>query len=141
MGNSQTKEGKLPSSPSRHSIRTPNSLRPEVNRDSSTSGADNFAARPPRVRRGSRPDLSFLGLGGGDQDANSLETRRETKQEREARRLERERAARIKERERSMQEEHVDRGYLVTQGVYVGPEDYNKSIVRQLMVRKVFGIC
>jgi hypothetical protein len=33
-----------------------------------------------------------------------------------------------------MKEEHVDGGYLVTQGVYVGIEDYNKSIVRQLMV-------
>ena len=42
--------------------------------------------------------------------------------------------AREKERERSMREEHVDGGYLVTQGVYTGTEDYNKSVVRQLMV-------
>jgi len=34
-----------------------------------------------------------------------------------------------------MKEENVDGGYLVTQGVYVGAEDYNKGIVRQLMVR------
>lgn len=33
-----------------------------------------------------------------------------------------------------MREEHVDGGYLVTQGVYVGPEDFSKSIVRQLIV-------
>jgi hypothetical protein len=48
--------------------------------------------------------------------------------------LEKERVARIKERERSLKEEHVDGGYLVTMGVYTGHEDFNKSIVRQLMV-------
>ena len=67
-------------------------------------------------------------------DASSLETRRETKQEREARKLEKERVAREKERERSMRDESVDGGYLVTQGVYTGTEDYNKGVVRQLMV-------
>ena len=78
------------------------------------------------------PDLSLLGIA-PERDA-ALEPRRETKQEREARRRERERAARLKERERSMKEEHVDGGYLVTQGVYVGPEDFSKTVVRQLMV-------
>jgi hypothetical protein len=34
-----------------------------------------------------------------------------------------------------MKEEHVDGGFLVTQGVYVGTEDFNKAIVRQLIVR------
>lgn len=63
-----------------------------------------------------------------------MEIRRETKQEREARRAERERLAREKERERSMREESVDGGYLVTQGVYTGSEDFNKWVVRQLMV-------
>lgn len=67
-------------------------------------------------------------------DTSSLETRRETKQERDARKLEKERMAREKERERSMREESVDGGYLVTQGVYTGIEDYNKGVVRQLMV-------
>lgn len=33
-----------------------------------------------------------------------------------------------------MREEHVDGGYLVTQGVYVGTEDFSKAMVRQLMV-------
>lgn len=33
-----------------------------------------------------------------------------------------------------MREENVDGGFLVTQGVYTGIEDYNKPIVRQLMV-------
>ena len=86
--------------------------------------------------RGSRPDLtSLLGIRSGPPpDLPSLETRRASKQEREARKLELERAARVKERERSMKEEHVDGGYLVTQGVYTGIEDYNKGIVRQLMV-------
>ena len=60
--------------------------------------------------------------------------RRETKQEREARKLEKERIARAKERERSLNEEHVDGGYLVTLGVYTGIEDFNKGVVRQLMV-------
>ena len=46
-----------------------------------------------------------------------------------------ERMAREQERVRSMREEHVDGGFLVTQGVYTGTEDYNKGIVRQLMVR------
>lgn len=89
-----------------------------------------------RTGRGSRPDLStLLGMrGNAVPDTASLETRRETKQEREARKLEKERVAREKERERSMREESVDGGYLVTQGVYTGIEDYNKGVVRQLMV-------
>jgi hypothetical protein len=98
-----------------------------------------YSARP---RRGSRHDFSFLGIGGGsDQDASSLEARRENKQEREARKAEKERVARLKERERSMKEEHVDGGYLVTQGVYVGAEDFNKAIVRQLMVSQGHDSC
>jgi hypothetical protein len=43
--------------------------------------------------------------------------------------------ARIKERERSLKEEHIDGGYLVTLGTYIGPEDFNKPIVRQLQVK------
>jgi hypothetical protein len=86
-----------------------------------------------RTGRGSRPDLSFLGIG-STSHADPPEVRRETKQEREARKLEKERVAREKERERSMREEHVDGGYVVTQGVYTGTEDFNKAVVRQLMV-------
>jgi hypothetical protein len=48
--------------------------------------------------------------------------------------MQRERLNREKERERSMRDENVDGGFLVTQGVYTGIEDYNKTIVRQLMV-------
>ncbi|OJD16506.1 protein SIP5 [Emergomyces pasteurianus Ep9510] len=89
-----------------------------------------------RHLRGSRPDLSFLGIGPAFERDGSVAERKETKQERDARRLARERAARIKERERSMREEHVDGGYLVTQGVYTGTEDFNKGVVRQLMIER-----
>lgn len=89
--------------------------------------------------RGSSQNL-FLRLGrserDGDGETAQPERPRETKQEREARRAERERQARLKERERSMREEHVDGGYLVTVGVYVGPEDFNKQIVRQLQIER-----
>jgi hypothetical protein len=91
-----------------------------------------------RGHRGSRPDLSFLGIGSSSHA--EVPERRETKQERDARKLEKERVARVKERERSLKEEHVDGGYLVTMGVYTGPEDFNKSVVRQLMVRMGSGL-
>ena len=135
MGNSQTKEarGQGPSG-----SRVSDSASPTPRQDAQTNGPEP-SLRPlqssSRQRRGSRPDFSFLGIGGSsDQDAASLEQRRENKQEREARKAEKERQARLKERERSMKEEHIDGGYLVTQGVYVGAEDFNKGIVRQLMV-------
>ena len=111
-----------------------------------TYPADSSSILPPsghavyssRTGRGSRPDLSsLLGITNGnnvERDISSLEARRESKQEREMRKAEKERIAREKERERSMREEHVDGGYLVTQGVYTGTEDYNKGVVRQLMV-------
>jgi hypothetical protein len=142
MGNSQTKEARLPSSPSRTRVNThsPGTPKPEPARESNIPDPTHIPVFTPRNRRGSRPDLSFLGLGGNnDQDGSSLEARRESKQEREARKLEKERVARLKERERSMKEEHVDGGYLVTQGVYVGIEDFNKSVVRQLMIERMLA--
>lgn len=69
--------------------------------------------------------------GAGDRD---VETRKETRQERDARKLEKERIQRAAERERSLREEGVDGGYLVTLGTYTGPEDFSKIVVRQLMV-------
>jgi hypothetical protein len=69
-------------------------------------------------------------------DAPLAEPRRETRVEREARKLEKERLAREKERERSMKEESVDGGYLVTLGTYTGPEDFSKPVVRQLMASR-----
>lgn len=86
-----------------------------------------------RGGRSSRRDLEFLQTtGSGDVDPSG--TRRETKQEREARKLEKERFLRARERDRSMKEESVDGGYLVTLGTYVGPEDFSKMMVRQLQV-------
>ncbi|KAL3494222.1 hypothetical protein BJX62DRAFT_52696 [Aspergillus germanicus] len=134
MGNSQTKE-----------------TRPSLSQSSRRShqwGSSGSQGRSPygdrhhsegsRSHRSSRPDLSLLGIGGSSERdvATILDHRRETKQEREARRLEKERTARLKERERSMKEEHVDGGYLVTQGVYTGTEDFNKAVVRQLMIER-----
>ncbi|KAK5654332.1 hypothetical protein OQA88_7510 [Cercophora sp. LCS_1] len=93
-----------------------------------------------RRNRVSRGDLGgILGLGtpsGSGSHGDQQPERRETRQEREARRLERERIQRLAERERSMKEEHIDGGYLVTMGTYVGPEDFNKQIVRQLMIER-----
>jgi hypothetical protein len=129
MGNNTTKES-----------RAPESTCPTSNRlaESGTSGPASPTDRHPvnldtaRTGRGSRPDLSMFGIGSSSN--NEVPERRETKQEREARKLGKERAARLKERERSIKEEHVDGGYLVTMGVYTGTEDFNKAVVRQLMV-------
>ncbi|CAG8977892.1 hypothetical protein HYALB_00001769 [Hymenoscyphus albidus] len=120
MGNNSTKES------------------PSNRRDGGTSSShgDRSHQHPYNSRsgRGSRADLSsLLGIGSS---SNDVPERRETKQEREARKLEKERVARIKERERSIKEEHVDRGFLVTMGVYTGHEDFNKPIVRQLMIER-----
>ena len=90
-----------------------------------------------RSGRGSRHDLSFLGSIRGSENTErdpALEPRRETKAEREARKLEKDRLLRAQERERSIREEGVDGGFLVTLGVYTGPEDFSKPIVRQLQV-------
>ncbi|KAI9887965.1 MAG: SNF1-interacting protein [Watsoniomyces obsoletus] len=147
MGNSSGKEQRPPAglSPSSNSGAADHGRHPHPH---SRSVSENSAFTTPTLsptsthessRRGrnGRPDLSVLGITqNSDRDIASLESRRETKQEREARRLERERAARVKERERSMKEESVDGGYLVTQGVYTGTEDFNKAIVRRLMIER-----
>lgn len=140
MGNSATKEQR----PAPPHLRPGGSRRPSEPIDSgpnspvTESNTDHSTQQlySTRSGRGSRPDLSsFLGLGNGvERDLPGPDSRRETKQEREARKLEKERVLRERERERSMREESVDGGYLVTQGVYTGIEDYNKSVTRQLMV-------
>ncbi|RFU78172.1 hypothetical protein TARUN_4053 [Trichoderma arundinaceum] len=94
----------------------------------------------PRLQLG-RTERSFLSLGGSSASRNRDRPdapfeHRETKQEREARKLERERVLRAQDRERSIREEHVDGGYLVTMGTYVGTEDFNKAVVRQLQVER-----
>ena len=143
MGNSATKEQRQASP----NVRPGGLRRPsEPINPSSDSPLPGSNAEHPAYQlysshngSGSRPDLaSFLGLGNAvERDLSGPDGRRETKQEREARKLEKERLLRVKERERSMRNESVDGGYLVTQGVYTGIEDYNKSVVRQLMVWSV----
>ncbi|KAJ9649549.1 SNF1-interacting protein [Coniosporium tulheliwenetii] len=120
MGNSSTKESRPSSSLA---------SRPSQSRHvSSQQEASSSSARPPVDRLASGTYTSRRGT--------PAETRRETKAEREARKLEKERAAREKERERSIREESVDGGFLVTLGTYTGTEDFNKAIVRQLMIER-----
>lgn len=139
MGNSSGKESR-PAHPLRGS-------RPPSRNDNSPTSSGPTGPAPhssadrltptvyaPRTRHSSRPDLSFLGIGSRDDAQPVTEVRRETKAEREARKLAKERETRAKERERSMKEESVDGGYLVTLGVYTGTEDFSKPVVRQLMV-------
>lgn len=121
MGNSNTKESRPPGATESH---------------------EGYRSSDGRSRhRAGRGDASFLGIstpGQRDRRQNIPFEHRETKQEREARRLERERATRLKDRERSLREEHVDGGYLVTLGTYVGTEDFNKPVVRQLQVHSAW---
>lgn len=131
MGNSQTKEVRGDSGHQGNGAVASSSTHRTRSHDSQPS----HRAQAPR--RGSRTDFSsLLGIGSNEPDVASLEARRENKAEREQRRQEKEKQARLEERERSMREEHVDGGYLVTQGVYTGPEDYNKPIVRQLIIER-----
>lgn len=137
MGNANTKE----SGPSDAAY--PGRRRSVV--DPSAQNVDHERDRAARNRVG-RGDLSFLGLGGSSGGRDRQRDRqdapfehKETRAEREARKLERERAARAKERERSLKEEHVDGGYLVTLGTYTGTEDFSKPTVRQLQVGHTFA--
>ncbi len=131
MGNSNTKEARPDA---RH-------LRPDAHAAAAPS-SDRLDGPHHRPRtRVSRSDIGGL-LGITSAVASGSQPpaeRRETKQEREARRLEKERQVRLIERERSVREEHVDGGYLVTLGTYVGPEDFHKMIVRQLQVSRRGG--
>lgn len=138
MGNSATKEQRSPSfRPAPGRSFSPQDQQPSSPSNPHSSSGGSHQVYNSRQGRSSRSELSsLLGLGGSNDRENAgQETRRETKAEREARKLEKERVARLKERERSMKEESVDGGFLVTQGVYTGIEDYSKLVVRQLMVR------
>ncbi|MCJ1290302.1 SNF1-interacting protein [Xylographa carneopallida] len=140
MGNTSTKEQRplSPSSRNSHvrSVSSPQIATQQPPSVSEQEEARSYVVYSSRQGRGSRSELSsLLGIGtGADRNGGGSESRRETKQDRDARKLEKERIVREQERERSMREESVDGGYLVTQGVYTGIEDYNKAIVRQLMV-------
>lgn len=134
MGNTPAKESRSGDAATSHRHQR-SSVAPSFDPSASSSRE----ARGSRLRsRSSRNDIGTI-LGIGPSTSSRVETsheRRETKAEREARRLERERLNRVKEREKSLREEHIDGGYLVTMGVYVGAEDFSKPIVRQLQVRK-----
>jgi hypothetical protein len=138
MGNSQGKEARPGSSREQQrpsSTRHGSSPTAAAFDESSRHGRTGSVVYSSRSGRGSRHDLSFLGIGASTSERDpALEPRRETKAEREARRLEKERHLRLQERERSLREEGVDGGFLVTLGTYTGPEDYSKSVVRQLQV-------
>ena len=142
MGNSATKEQRPPNSrlgsTDHRQPSSPTSSSAAHFRSGEPSGHPLYSSRNGLS---SRSELaSTLGIGSVlERDNAGLENRRETKQEREARRIQREKVNRERERERSMREENVDGGFLVTQGVYTGIEDYNKTIVRQLMVRKLLN--
>lgn len=133
MGNQNGRESGASDNPypgRRRSVADPSSQNPTA--DNERQDRANAARN-----RASRAELSFLGIGSSARDRNRNRedepfTHKETKAEREARKLERERAAREKERARSTAEEHVDGGYLVTLGTYTGTEDFSKPTVRQL---------
>ena len=117
MGNSNTKESR----PDHHDGSSdPRESGRSRNRMSRGDLGGFLSLQPPRDRGRDRQDAPF--------------EHRETRQEREARRLEKERLTRAKDRERSTREEHVDGGYLVTMGTYTGTEDFSKPVVRQLQV-------
>lgn len=136
MGNSQGREAR----PGHYAV---NANDPEALRNAAGGEAGGSNVYSSRHGRASQSNLASIFSSSnyrdrereGPQDEAALAARRETKAEREIRRAEKERAARQRERDRSMREESVDGGYLVTQGVYTGAEDYNKDVVRTLMVR------
>ncbi|KHO01568.1 uncharacterized protein MAM_00569 [Metarhizium album ARSEF 1941] len=117
MGNSNTKESR---SEHHDGSSDPRECARSRNRISRGDLGGFLSLQPPRDRGRDRHDAPF--------------EHRETRQEREARRLEKERQTRAKDRERSIREEHVDGGYLVTMGTYTGTEDFSKPVVRQLQV-------
>lgn len=143
MGNSQGKEAQKPPQPyaqgatSRHGEPSTSSGAPGTSSNGPLESLTPPSGSTPslRHRRGSARDITLFGLGShSERDPAAPEARKETKAEREARKLEKERAQREKDRERSIKEEGVDGGYLVTMGVYTGPEDFSKTTVRQLQV-------
>lgn len=130
MGNNSTREARGPDLPPNHG----NHEFSDTSCQPNSPGYRNNSHVHSQSGRGNRSDL-FL-LGAGSNTNISVPERRETKQEREARKFEKEKHARIKERERSMKEESVDGGFLVTMGVYTGIEDFNKAVVRQLIIER-----
>ncbi|KAF8427869.1 hypothetical protein EV426DRAFT_372012 [Tirmania nivea] len=81
--------------------------------------------------------LFGLGIVGGSSRSGERTTRNreEEREGREARKREKE-IEREKERQRSLREESCDGGFLVTQGVYTGPQDFKDKVVRHLMLER-----
>ncbi|KAH7077640.1 protein SIP5 [Paraphoma chrysanthemicola] len=135
MGNSQGKESQPASRghtrrPSAQAATSPTTAGPS-GASHERSGSGVYSSR------NGRGSTSFLGIGASSEPRDpALEPRRETKAEREARKLEKERVLRAQERERSIREEGVDGGFLVTLGVYTGPEDFSKPTVRQVQIER-----
>ncbi|KAK6524939.1 SNF1-interacting protein [Arthrobotrys megalospora] len=146
MGNTSTKESRGASPPPHHHHRNSRSFSgpsssstyaPEMERAGSSS------LRLGRRHRGENFEAALLGLSISQHRDREREREREreegpykTREERRAEKEAERRKEREKERERSMAEESVDGGYLVTVGVYTGPEDYNLKVVRQLQIER-----
>ena len=136
MGNSQGREARPPAS----DINDP--ANEGANRTSNGTQQQQAAQHNvyigSRQNRGSNSNLASIFQRDrdrdGPQDEAALAARREAKNERERKRAAKEKEAKDKERDRSMRQESVDGGFLVTQGQYKGAEDYNKAIMRALMV-------
>ncbi|KAK6332085.1 SNF1-interacting protein [Orbilia javanica] len=145
MGNTSTKESRGASPPPHHQHRNSRSFSgpsssayaPEMERVGASS------LRLGRRHRGENFEAALLGLNLAQHRDREREREREreegpykTREERRAEKEAERRKEREKERERSMAEESVDGGYLVTVGVYTGPEDYNLKVVRQLQIER-----
>lgn len=100
----------------------------------SSGGAGSSESYSARGRSRHNIESSLFGLGLTSRETRERDREAE-KEAREQRKIEREKE-RLKERERSLREESVDGGFLVTQGVYTGVEDFKDKIVRHLMIER-----
>lgn len=144
MGNNPTKESRSAPQvevqrPLEQTISASSSHRPSASTVQTTSTSSQGESGSGRRRGSSRHEISLFRIGSGqphEPDPSDPSARRETRAEREARKREKERELRAIERERSIKDEGVDGGYLVTLGTYTGPEDFSKTVVRQLMIER-----
>ncbi|KAK6346333.1 SNF1-interacting protein [Orbilia blumenaviensis] len=144
MGNTSTKESRGASPPPHHQHRNSRSFSGPSSSSAYTPDmerAGTSSLRLGRRHRGENFEAALLGLSISQHREREREREREegpykTREERRAEKEAERRKEREKERERSMAEESVDGGYLVTVGVYTGPEDYNLKVVRQLQIER-----
>ncbi|KAI5287683.1 SNF1-interacting protein [Ascosphaera aggregata] len=146
MGNANTKEARVViDAQGRPVVQNSSSLSSSLpssgfaHHHGSSSSRRSYPHSSSASSRHLRPDRgemsSSLGIA-GERESAPVAPRKETRQDREARKQEREQALRLEERERSIREEHVDGGYLVALGVYIGHEDWNKKVVRRLIIER-----